>query len=704
MKYIISILLIFVSLFCYCKEQQALKEIDVKTTVESGDIYRTTYIDGPTLPLNQGNGCFGSSYSQLGLHVHPSLVERDHKYGETHLMHIEHWIRAKFGADYLLPLARVYWEKPFAAVSDYNQHQSFYDGTIETAFTVDQTNLKIMTWFDACEKDLSAVRIHVTGDIRPVIVVEPQAMMKLHYAQKVTQMVGIEQEGENWKVSLNCQGKESCFYVRSNADVQPKGDKLYLTLNEGENYMLLSYKAKNSTSVIGSLQQTRDWWHQKWNETAVIQFPDSEAQRMWVRSMALFLSTFGNEKLGLAPPTGFAGNGWSFPYPQDLSYIHPVLLQTGNIDIARSWIEYFAERIDGMKAYTKRLLKVDGILSPWVFPYGDFEGYHDPTPPNKFYYEIHNTGYMARMAYETSLYVDNEAWTRKYVWPLIAESARFYRSICTKEADGYWHLFVKPGMGQDERGGFNQKDYLCALFSAKYCFQKAVACGLDESGEYARILQEGLAFAPLRGKDGFYYSCAGSGPDDFGKQKHPVQLNELAFLPTEEKVSPEALKAYDLRYEITQDAKKPYFYGWTLGEFLLASSRVGDAVGWQKDWNNMLKSDYVDKDFIQIYETSKTYNMTFYNTTNGLIAQSLLNNLMCDWYNRLEIGKCLLWTGRVSFKNLYSKLGVKITGSIQNNKAILQLEAWKDADFMLANERIVLKKGEAVEKKLNLVS
>ena len=125
MKYIISILLFFVSFFCYCKEQQALKEIDVKTTVESGDIYRTTYINGPTLPLNQGNGCFGSSYSQLGLHVHPSLVERDHKYGETHLMHIEHWIRAKFGADYLLPLARVYWEKPFAAVSDYSQHQSF---------------------------------------------------------------------------------------------------------------------------------------------------------------------------------------------------------------------------------------------------------------------------------------------------------------------------------------------------------------------------------------------------------------------------------------------------------------------------------------------------------------------------------------------------------------------------------------------------
>ncbi|MCD7941147.1 MAG: hypothetical protein LUH50_14445 [Bacteroides intestinalis] len=307
---------------------------------------------------------------------------------------------------------------------------------------------------------------------------------------------------------------------------------------------------------------------------------------------------------------------------------------------------------------------------------------------------------MARIAYETSLFVDDEAWTRQYAWPLITESARFYRNICTKKADGYWHLFVEPGMGQDERGGFNQKDYLCALYSAKYCFQKAVACGLDNSGEYAQILQEGLAFAPLKGEGGFYYSCAGSGPDDFGKQKHPVQLNELAFLPTEEKASPEALKVYDLRYEITKDAKVPYFYGWTLGEFLLAGSRVGDAEGWRKDWDNMLKSDYVDKDFIQVYETSKTFNMTFYNTTNGLIAQSLFNNLICDWYDRLEVGKCFPWTGKVSFKNLYSKLGVKIAGTIENGKAVLQLEAWKDADFMLSNEHITLRKGEIIKRTL----
>ncbi len=690
----ISLLLVMLCCTACSHSEQAVPEVDVKAAIEAANIHRTQYVDGPTLHLNQGNGRFGTSYAQLGLHIHPSLANRDHKYGKTHLMHIEHWARAKFGADYLLPLARIYWETPLTDIANYDQYQSFYDGTLTTSFTTGQTQLEVLSWFDPCDKDLSALRIHAKGEKRPGIIIEPEEVLHLHYGQAVAQTVSIALEGDAWKVSLNCQGKDFRFYVRTDAIVAVKGNKLHLALQEGENHILLSYKALSTTDADASLAQTIDWWHKKWDETAVIHFPDSEAQRMWVRSMALFLSTYGTDKLGLAPPCGFAGNSWPFPYPQDLSFIHPVLLQTGNLDIARSWTEYFAERIEGMKAYTKRLLKVDGILSPWVFPYGDFEGYHDPTPPNKFYYEIHNTGYLARMAYETAVYVNDEAWARQYAHPLIAECARFYRSIATKEADGYWHLFVEPSMGQDERGGFNQKDYLCALYGAKYCFQKAVECGLDAQGEYAQILADGLAFAPLKSEQGFYYSCAGSGPHDFGHQKHPVQLNELAYLPTEQQPSAEARKVYELRYDITRDAKNPYFYGWTLGEFLLAGSRVGDAIGWQKDWDNLLASDYVDKDFIQVYETSKTWNMTFYNTTNGLIAQTLFNNLLCDWYGTLEVGKCFPWTGKTTFRNLYSQLGVKVSGSIGEGKADLLLEAWKDTEFMLGNESIALKKGE----------
>lgn len=38
----------------------------------------------------------------------------------------------------------------------------------------------------------------------------------------------------------------------------------------------------------------------------------------------------------------------------------------------------------------------------------------------------------------------------------------------------------------------------------------------------------------------------------------------------------------------------------------------------------MLKSDYIDPNYIQVYETSKAHNMSYYVTTNGLIVQSLI--------------------------------------------------------------------------------
>ena len=118
--------------------------------------------------------------------------------------------------------------------------------------------------------------------------------------------------------------------------------------------------------------------------------------------------------------------------------------------MAKSWIEYFSERIPGMKAYTKRLMNVDGIMAPWVFPLGDFEGYHNPSVPNKFYYEIHNSGYLARMTYETAVFVNDQSWTEKYAKPLISETAKFYKSIAKKGEDNLWHLSIKPSTGQDE--------------------------------------------------------------------------------------------------------------------------------------------------------------------------------------------------------------------------------------------------------------
>jgi hypothetical protein len=260
---------------------------------------------------------------------------------------------------------------------------------------------------------------------------------------------------------------------------------------------------------------------------------------------------------------------------------------------------------------------------------------------------------------------------------------------------------VRPSIGQDENGGINQDDYLCSLFSARYCFQKAIEYSLDD-GTYTRILEDGLAFPPLLSERGYYFTCSGTGEEDFGKQKHPVQLNGLAFLPVHSKVTEPSATAYDLRYRITLDAEQPLFWGWTLGEFLLAGSRTGDVEGWKKDWDNIPVSNNIDPDWIQFYESSNFYEAAFYTTTNGLVAQSILDNLVSDWFGELEIARCNPWEGKVLIRNIYSLLGVRVDGEIEGPNAVIHLSAWKDCEFKLCGENIQLSENENVKLVLNV--
>jgi hypothetical protein len=673
-------------------------EINNEEVIRSTDIVRTCYSDEPTLGLYQGNGTFGCIYGSLGLHHSPLESESFSKYGKTQYMHLKHWVRAKFGADYLIPLGRIYWQEKPDEIRNYKQYQSFYDGTVSTQFTCDGTDVNVKTWFDPVAEDVAGVLVDVKGSVGSDIVFAPSGKMKIHYDQHLTQTSEIVRMPDCWKIEMSCLGRVTTIYLKTDADAQIQDSSLVIKLHSGKNEILMSVGAPINMSGERSLEQSKKWWHDKWDSSGLLILPDQDAQQMWVRSMAQLLSTCHDKMAGFPPPNGLTGNMWPFSFPQDLSYIHPVFLATGNVGIAKSWSEYFAERVSGMKNYTRRLLGVEGILCPWTFPYGDFQGYHDPGPPNKFYYEIHNSGYLARMVHETAIFVNDEKWTKQVVVPIIEETARFYKNICSKGADGLWHFSVKPSMGQDEHGGANQDDYLCTLFSAKYCFQRAIEYGLDSDGSYAAILKDGLAFESLKSSKGYYFSCGGRGLSDFGQQKHPVQLNDLAYLPVNEKVEKPSLSAYNLRYEITKDAKKPYFYGWTLGEFLLAGSRIGNVDEWTKDWGNLLKSNYVDPDWIQVYETSDVYAASFYTTTSGLIAQSLLNNLVSDWFGRLEIAKCNPWKGKIYIKNIHSKLGVKIDGQIEGDRALLELTAWKECRFELDGELIHLQKNEKITR------
>ncbi len=701
------------SLFFYCtvfilftacnREQEPIvptKEF-IEQSVKVADVKRTSFPAPGMVKLYQGNGFFGSSYGPLGLHVSPSNKEEYNRFGKTEFLHIKYFTRAKHGADYLIPFGQMFWENEPDEITNYRQYQSFFDGTIETQFGNEDGNVSVLTWFDPVEKNTAGININIEGTSSDVIF-KPSEALSVHYKQELYQATKISGNDDEWKIEVSCNEAKLVYYIKTNAEVTNQGSSLGFKLHSGENNILLSLHKPASPTPEKSLAQSYDWWLKKWQDMGMIIVPDTNAQKVWVRSMAMFLYSFNDEKLGLPPPMGFSSNHWPFGFPQDVSYVHPVFLATGNLNIAKSMIEYFAEGLSGMQEYTKRLLNVDGIMAPWVFPYGDFRGYHTPDTPNRLYYQIHNSGYMARMAYETAVLVNDETWKQKYATPLIRETAKFYKSISQQREDGLWHISVKPSGGQDEKGGIDQDNYLCALFSAKYCFQKVIEYGLDNDGIYSQILKDGLAFPTLKSKRGYYFSSKGSGEEDFGGQKHPVQLNDLAFLPVGNEVSDASSIAYNLRYKITKDAQKPYFYGWSLGEFLLAGSRMGNAGEWKKDWGNMEKAKYVDPDWIQIYETSGKRRKTFYNITNGLVTQSLLNNLVCDWFGKLEIAKCNPWKEKVYLNNIYSQLGVKISGEIVKNSALLELTAWKDCEFEMHGEQIVLKKGESIRKELKL--
>ena len=686
-----------------------IREVNIKENVISADVIRSVYPDSAVLNLYQGNGRFGCSYGPSGLHNHPADDEANWlrfgpKYGNTQFMHMSHKVRDETGRDYIVPLVKLYWEKAPLDISKYEQHQSNYNGTLITSFKHGQTEIQVLSWFDPINRDLGGIAIDVNSNA-PDIIIEPLEILKV-YNKKFSQNVKISELPGSLKVDLSVPQCNTELYINTTTNASIEGNTIRLELQPGKNILQFSVNRPIETGWEQSLAQSKKWWNDKWENSGIIVLPDENAQKTWVRSMYQFFATYNTDKSRIQPPMGFAGNLWNFNFPQDIAFIHPVLIATGNLDIAKAWIEQFSENLENMKAFTQRLIdtKVEGILCPWGFPYYDFDGFLAPVLPSKYYYATHNSGYLARMAYETATLLNDEEWTKKHAVPLIRETALFYKSICSKRHDGYWHLSVRPSIGQDENGGTNQDNYLCSLFSAKYCFQKAIEYGLDDDGTYKNILDDGLAFPALLSKRGYYFTCSGTGEKDFGKQKHPVQLNGLAFLPIHSAITEQSATVYDLRYKITYDAVKPLFWGWTIGEFLLAGSRKGDVEGWKKDWNNILKSGNVDPDWIQFYESSNFYEAAFYTTTNGLVAQSLLDNLVSDWYGKLEIARCYPWEGISLVRNIHSMLGIKINGEIDRESATLILDAWKDCEFELLGETIGMGKDEEKLVKIDLTT
>ena len=674
--------------------------MSLKNIIERGDIQR---LQPPGkgeehINLYQGNGRFGCCYGPWGLHDAPGGIDVYESISKTQLMHLGHWARAKFDKDYLLPLATIHWGKEPDQVSSYEQRQNFYDGTLHTSYRTETHAVRMVSWFDPVRRGLAGFQIEVEGECPPILIA-PLQSLSVHYQQQLTQSFETKLHGNNtWECEIRCLNACSTFSVQSSGQLEQIPEGIKLTLSPGRNSIVIAVNDVIDLAAEASLQQTVDWWRKLWNEGAWVNLPDEEAQKAWVRSMAYVLYSQNEEGMGMGVPCGLTGNGWPFFFVNDLSYIFPALLSFGKIDILKSWVEYWRARLEGVKKHTKHLWNTEGCIIPVVWPYGDFEGYYESGPPNQCYYGLYHGRYLCRMAHETATMLDDPEWTQTHAVPLIREIARGYLKLCEKKEDGLWHIEFTPSWGQDSLGRRkgNQKDYLCALYSAKYCMQMAITYGLDEDGAMQQVLNEGLAFPVLMSGHGLYYTCRDAGAEAYGTQKHPVQLAPLAEIPVDTWVEDPVKRAYELRYDTIIRAKEPYFVGWSLGVLLMASCRMGDVEGWKEGWDLAKQALNADADWIQLYETSDKHSLAFFTTSHGLFAQAVFETLVSTWWGTLDIAACLPWKGTVEFGKIRTLLGVTVEGEITNGAGEIRCAAWKDTTFTCRNKLYEMKTGEKI--------
>ena len=100
-------------------------------------------------------GRFGGCVGPWGLHLAAAPVRDYRLVGVTRFTHLKHFVRAKYNADYLLPLASIYWDAEPKSVSAYAQQQAFYDGTVLTRFRTEAYSVEVLSWYDAVDRDVA---------------------------------------------------------------------------------------------------------------------------------------------------------------------------------------------------------------------------------------------------------------------------------------------------------------------------------------------------------------------------------------------------------------------------------------------------------------------------------------------------------------------------------------------------------------------
>lgn len=620
---------------------------------------------GKRLNLYLGNGRCGGCFDAYGLQHAPVDEFASIRISHTWLSHADVWHRGLYGLDTLVPLVRFQWSRPLAEPHRYLQHLEIRAGALTTEYENEQFAYRLRMFTHPGEewRDLLFVALSWRSGRPPRLILDVPPFYRSSYGEEIpgrgvpsvngrTADIRVERGTAKGSATAAWSGPLVGRACENGIEWTLKAGKgeAFIALALGPQEIAEKGREKASKAIetgLSSLEaQARRAWAKRWGDTSLLPKVEGPVGRLAWRSLYHVLASYAPEVRAPAPPMGFTGNAWGFHFPQDLAFVHPVLMKFGHLDIASAHVAFYRERLEEQKALTRQIYNKPGVCWSWEFPIGTgaklFEDEYGGVP-NDFQFQIHNAAYPAQMAAAAAARMSDD-WAREIAWPVVEESARFYFSGLVCERDGTFSLDIQPSMGQDEYGERNARNYLCALFSAESTLRSAVELGRrlriksEELKSWRDVLRAGLAYKRLWQPEWEVYAPHEGAQAALHAQKHPVQLNPL-WLFSNIRADAATRRAYALRRLLCRVEREEHrhagvptgFYdGWTLYAFLLSAVRMNDRGGFEHELMEMVPSRSVDPEWITPYESSGFWR-PYYTASMGLFLQAVTEASALGW-------------------------------------------------------------------------
>ncbi len=693
------------------KEQKSLNQEELPEIVRKANVLydSAAFQTGAAhVPPYAANGIIGGCFDHMGFQSRPNTGTPE---GRTVLGYIDNYYQHESSRQIQLPLAHIQAEfvdgstlLNMMQAEDYRQELDLFTGVLTTEYNL-FGDTKIESYAHQTIPNLFIMKINRQPDSpgKELVVsihCETSKAQNRDFSWKA-HPVGLQFTEKDNSVNIQSTTNLSTtnWTIQSNNNITVEENKVKIHLKNEENLIQILVKRDDcpdkevlDKSYSALLADHTKEWEKIWNESW-IDFPADRAQKIWLRSKYYSICNFPSIPEKPMIPTGLNTNIWGFTYPQDVYYVMKNLLPLGHLERYEKALQYWLDVLPEVKKYSQRIMGIESGFYPWTPPYTNWEEYEKQGVVGHNSYEMHNPAYVAAMVWHYYEVTGDKKALKKY-FPVIEEVWRFYESVLHENEKGKYYVFHPKGTGQDEaHDDLASKNLLCASYSAEYTLKnylKSIELIEDydkELAEKAKLIKKaGLERESNLKENGMLASFIGDNRPP-NRQKHPVQLNTITFLPMGENVKPgsPAEKAYEKRHTLTTEALKPVTHGWTYGAFTLASSRMRSPQGFAKDMYAVQFYAGADPRWIQFYEYTFWerwhLKLAYYFPTQGLYHQAYTDAVVQDWRRYIDIFACLLpeWEKeKIAFKGLRVTGGASVSGQWNKGSCSLTLSpGWK---------------------------